>query len=55
MTLPHVPDCDIVEQDDGSFRVTHPDSHRTRIVATDRQALIVGTALAIAWSWRQAT
>ncbi|MEU7861223.1 hypothetical protein [Nonomuraea sp. NPDC049141] len=50
---PYVPDCDIVEYGDGTFLVTHLPSGRTRRAVTDRQALIVGTGLAIAYTWRQ--
>ena len=51
---PYAPDCDIVERDDGSFLVTHLESGRALTAATDRQALIVGTGLAIAHTWQQA-
>ncbi|MEU4225784.1 hypothetical protein AB0F17_15940 [Nonomuraea sp. NPDC026600] len=54
MALPYVPDCDIAQLGDGMFLVTHLTSGRTRTAATNRQALIVGTGLAIAWTWRQA-
>lgn len=55
MSTPYVPDCDIVEQDDGSFLVIHLDSGRGRIVDNARRALIVGTGIAVAYTWRMAT
>lgn len=54
MALPYVPDCDIAQLGDGMLLVTHLASGRTRTAATDRQALIVGTGLAIAYTWRSA-
>lgn len=54
MVLPYVPDCEVVEIDDGTLLVTHLGSGRTRTATTDRQALIAGTALAIAATLRQA-
>lgn len=50
---PYVPDCDIVELDDGTYLVTHLDSGRVRPAATARQALIIGTGIAIAQTWLQ--
>lgn len=51
MALPYVPDCDIVEQDDGAFLVTHLESGRVLPADNARHALIVGTGLAIAHTW----
>ncbi|MEV6159770.1 hypothetical protein AB0L53_56485 [Nonomuraea sp. NPDC052129] len=51
---PYVPDCEIVKFGDGALFVTHLDSGRVRTAQADRQALIVGTGLAIACTWRQA-
>ncbi|MEU4224238.1 hypothetical protein AB0F17_08090 [Nonomuraea sp. NPDC026600] len=54
MVPPHVPDCDIVAMDDGAFLVTHLGSGHVRTAANGRQALIVGTGLAIAYTWQTA-
>lgn len=54
MALPYVPDCTVAVTDDGTLRVTHSDSGRVRTAQTERQALIVGTELSIAHTWRQA-
>lgn len=51
-TRPYAPDCDIVEQDDGSFLVTHLDSGRVRTADNARQSLIVSTGMSIAVTWR---
>jgi hypothetical protein len=53
-TPPYAPDCEIVRRDDGDLLVTHLDSGRWRIAHTDRRALIVGAALAIAHTWKAA-
>ena len=54
-TAPYVPDCEIVKIGDGTLLVTHLDSGRVRTAATDRQALIVGIALGVTYTWQQAT
>lgn len=53
-TRPYVPDCDIVERDDGTWLVTHLDSGRVLTADSARHALIVGTGLAIAAAWKAA-
>ncbi|MEU4226224.1 hypothetical protein AB0F17_18150 [Nonomuraea sp. NPDC026600] len=50
----YVPDCDIVKIGDGTLLVTHLGSGHVRTAANGRQALIVGTGLAIAYTWQTA-
>lgn len=54
LTALYVPDCGIASMDDGTLLVTHLDSGRVRTAANYRQALIVGTGLAIAYTLQPA-